>query len=81
MTQFRTRGIPVDSLNLTNPTINMYSYLEITLQVFPSGKDVFDRTSVSTIGFVLNRQPFPVDYFGPFFFIDEQYCCLPGNIL
>ncbi|XP_047977471.1 leucine-rich repeat receptor protein kinase HPCA1-like [Salvia hispanica] len=78
MTQFRSRGIPVDSLNLTNPTINMYSYLEITLHVFPSGKDVFDRTSVSAIGFVLNRQPFPVDYFGPFFFIDEQYCCLPG---
>lgn len=79
MSEFRSRGIPVDSLNITNPNINMFSYLELTLQVFPSGKDVFDRTSISNIGYVLNRQQFPIQYFGPFFFLDEQYCCLPGK--
>lgn len=79
MSEFRSRGIPVDSLNITNPNINSFSYLELTLLVFPSGKDVFDRTSVSNIGYVLNRQQFPIQYFGPFFFLDEQYCCLPGK--
>lgn len=81
MSEFRSRGIPVDSLNITNPNINMFSYLELTLQVFPSGKDVFNGTSVSNIGYVLNRQQFAIQYFGPFFFLDDQYCCLPGNII
>lgn len=81
MSEFRSRGIPVDSLNITNPNINMFSYLELTLQAFPSGKDVFNGTSVSNIGYVLNRQQFAIQYFGPFFFLDDQYCCLPGNII
>lgn len=72
-------GLPVDSVILSNPSININSYLEISLQLFPSGQDSFNRTSVSTIGFLLNRQPFEIKYFGPFFFIDEPYCCFPGN--
>lgn len=83
MSAFLSRGLPVDSVNLTNPTINIFSYLEITLQVFPSGQNSFDRASVSMIGFVLNRQQFPIpidQYFGPLYFLDEQYCCFSGNM-
>lgn len=83
MSAFLSRGLPVDSINLTNPTINIFSYLEITLQVFPSGQNSFDRASVSMIGFVLNRQQFPIpidQYFGPLYFLDQKYCCFPGNM-
>lgn len=80
MSAFLSNGLPVDSVNLSNPTIDIYSYLQIPLQIFPSGQDSFNRTSISRIGYVLNRQPFPIQYFGPFFFIDEQYCCFAGNL-
>ncbi|KAL2254248.1 UNVERIFIED_CONTAM: putative leucine-rich repeat receptor-like protein kinase [Sesamum indicum] len=77
MTAFRSSGIPVDSVNLSSPMIDIY--LQFQLQIFPSGEDSFNRTSISDMGFLLNRQPFEIQYFGPFFFIDEQYCCLPGS--
>lgn len=79
MSNFLSRGLPVDSVNLNNPTIDIYSYLQIPLQIFPSNQDSFNRTSIPTIGFLLNRQPFEIEYFGPFYFIDEQYCCLAGS--
>ncbi|EPS66484.1 hypothetical protein M569_08293, partial [Genlisea aurea] len=78
MSAFVSEGIPVESILLSNPTIGVNSFLQITLQIFPSGEVSFNRTSVSAIGFALNRQPFRVQYFGPFFFIDESYCCFPG---
>ncbi|KZV43706.1 putative leucine-rich repeat receptor-like protein kinase-like [Dorcoceras hygrometricum] len=71
--------VPVDSIILSNPTININSYLQISLQLFPSGQNSFNRSSVSIIGFLLNRQPFEIKYFGPFFFIDEPYCCFAGS--
>ncbi|KAK4402053.1 putative leucine-rich repeat receptor-like protein kinase [Sesamum angolense] len=74
MTAFRSSGIPVDSVNLSSPMIDIY--LQFQLQIFPSGQDSFNRTSIADMGFLLNRQPFEIQYFGPFFFIDEQYCCL-----
>ncbi|XP_051146889.1 leucine-rich repeat receptor protein kinase HPCA1-like isoform X2 [Andrographis paniculata] len=79
MTAFRSNGIPVDTVLLSNPAIDSYSYLKFPLQIFPSTVDVFNRTSVSSMGFILNRQPFQIEYFGPFFFIDEPYCCFGGS--
>ncbi|XP_073142267.1 leucine-rich repeat receptor protein kinase HPCA1-like [Henckelia pumila] len=79
MSVLLANGLPVDSVILSNPTININSYLEISLQLFPSGQDAFNRTSVSMIGFLLNRQPFEIKYYGPFFFIDEPYCCFAGS--
>ncbi|KAL7119780.1 hypothetical protein ACP275_02G083100 [Erythranthe tilingii] len=79
MSNFLSRGLPVDSVNLNNPTMDVGSYLQIPLQIFPSGQDSFNRTSVSAIGFLLNRQLFEIKYFGPFFFIHEQYCCFGGS--
>ncbi|KAK4427523.1 putative leucine-rich repeat receptor-like protein kinase [Sesamum alatum] len=77
MTAFLSSGIPVDSVNLSSPMIDIN--LQFQLQIFPSGQDSFNRTSIADMGFLLNRQPFEIEYFGPFFFIDEQYCCLPGS--
>lgn len=78
---FRSNGLPVDSVNLSDPIIDVYSYLQFQLQIFPSSQDSFNRTSISTIGFLLNRQSFlpQLQYYGPFFFIDEEYCCFSGN--
>ncbi|KAG8368963.1 hypothetical protein BUALT_Bualt15G0100900 [Buddleja alternifolia] len=79
MTAFNRTELPVDSVIIRNPVISIYSYLQLPLQVFPSGQDSFNHSSISRIGFVLNRQPFQIEYFGPFFFLDEEYCCLPGS--
>ncbi|KAL8527577.1 hypothetical protein ACS0TY_005436 [Phlomoides rotata] len=79
MSALLSHGLPVDSINISNSTIDMYSYLKIPLQIFPSSQDSFNRTSVSSIGYLLNRQPFKIELFGPFFFIDEQYCCFEGS--
>ncbi|CAI9101454.1 OLC1v1038784C1 [Oldenlandia corymbosa var. corymbosa] len=69
----RSDGLPVDSINISDPSIDVYSYLQFRIQIFPSLQENFNRTSVSTIGFLLNRQPFTLDYFGPFYFLDDKY--------
>ncbi|PIN00784.1 Serine/threonine protein kinase [Handroanthus impetiginosus] len=79
MSAFLSNGLPVESVIINNPTINVFSYLQLPLQIFPSGQDSFNRSSVSRIGFLLNHQPFKIEYFGPFFFLDEQYCCFEGS--
>ncbi|CAI9770180.1 unnamed protein product [Fraxinus pennsylvanica] len=79
MSVFHSNGLPVDSVLLANPTVDIYNYLQFRLQIFPSGQDSFNRTSISTIGFLLNRQQFRLQYYGPFFFIDEPYCCFAGS--
>ncbi|KAK4476787.1 hypothetical protein RD792_015947 [Penstemon davidsonii] len=79
MSLFLSDGLPVNSVIASNPVIDLYSYMQFTLQIFPSGQDSFERRSVSRIGFLLNRQPFHLQYFGPSFFIDQPYCCFSGS--
>lgn len=79
MSVFLSNGLPVDSISLSNATIDVYSYLSFRLQIFPSGQDIFNRTSVGTIGSLLNRQLFPLQHYGPFYFLDESYCCFAGT--
>jgi hypothetical protein len=46
----------------------------LTLEIFPSGQDFFNRTSISGIGFMLSNQTFkPPPIFGPFYFIANTY--------
>ncbi|KAK1370525.1 putative leucine-rich repeat receptor-like protein kinase [Heracleum sosnowskyi] len=74
MAFFKARAIPVDSLFLKNPTKNLDNYLSIRLEVFPSGKDRFNRTGISTLGFVFSNQTFkPNKTFGPYYFIADNY--------
>lgn len=73
-------GLAIEPVFLGSPAVDIYSYLQIPLQIFPSEQDIFNRKSVSRIGFLLNRQPFSIEYFGPFYFIDQPYCCFPGNL-
>nr|GLL37547.1 probable leucine-rich repeat receptor-like protein kinase At5g49770 isoform X1 [Ipomoea trifida] len=80
MSAFLTSGLPVDSVSVTDPTIDVYSYLKFRVQIFPSGQDTFNRTGNSDVGFLLNRQPFQFEYFGPFFYKADDYCCFGGSI-
>ncbi|KAI3810638.1 hypothetical protein L1987_20259 [Smallanthus sonchifolius] len=79
MSAFRSGQLPVDSISISNATLDEYKYLQYRLHIFPSSQDYFDRSSVSSIGTVINRQLFSLPFYGPLFFLDESYCCFPGN--
>ncbi|PWA79139.1 leucine-rich repeat protein kinase family protein [Artemisia annua] len=80
MSSFRLSQLPVDSVALRNPTKNLDDYLVITLQVFPSGDDRFNRTGILGLGFSLSNQTFkPPAAFGTYFFIGENYDFLTGG--
>lgn len=77
---FQYNRLPVDSVSLSNPTRNLDDYLQLSLQVFPSGQNFFNHTGVSAIGFVLSNQTFkPPGTFGPFFFIGDSYQYFTGT--
>jgi len=75
MRSFKSHFVPVDSVLLSHPSIDSTGYLKLSLQVFPSGLDYFNRTGTSTIGFMLSNQTFkpPQPDFGPFFFLADGY--------
>lgn len=80
MIAFQENLLPVDSILLSNPTFDTYFFRQFTLNIFPSGQDYFNRTGISAIGTLLNRQPQQViSYFGPFYFTDESYPLFGGN--
>ncbi|XP_026389620.1 probable leucine-rich repeat receptor-like protein kinase At5g49770 [Papaver somniferum] len=71
---FQTHDAPVDSVSLSNPREDADSYLEVSLQVFPSDKQSFGRSEIAKMGFLLSNQTFkPPKTFGPYFFIASQY--------
>ncbi|PSS21662.1 Leucine-rich repeat receptor-like protein kinase precursor [Actinidia chinensis var. chinensis] len=79
MSVFQLNQLPIDSILLSNPPIDINFYRQFTLQVFPSGQDSFNRTAVSAIGTLLNSQPRQViSYYGPFYFTDETYSLFGG---
>ncbi|XP_059652130.1 leucine-rich repeat receptor protein kinase HPCA1-like isoform X2 [Cornus florida] len=74
MLSFNSHGLLVDSVSLSNATKNSNDYLLLSLEVFPSGQEHFNRTGISRIGFVLSNQTFkPPPDFGPFYFIAAEY--------
>ncbi|XP_045803745.1 leucine-rich repeat receptor protein kinase HPCA1 [Trifolium pratense] len=66
---------PVDSVSISNPRKSTDQYLDLSLQIFPSDKESFNRTGISGIGFMLSNQTYkpPGDIFGPFYFIADKY--------
>ncbi|KAL3515800.1 hypothetical protein ACH5RR_022702 [Cinchona calisaya] len=79
MFTFHSNQLSVDSVSLSDPSKNLDDYLTISLQVFPSGLDHFNRTGISAIGLVLSNQTFkPPPSFGPFFYIGNSYQYFSG---
>ncbi|KAK4588811.1 hypothetical protein RGQ29_019708 [Quercus rubra] len=73
---FHSHQLPVDSVSLTlsNPIKVSFEYLEVKLKVFPYGPVSFNRTGISSIGFMLSNQTFkPPKLFGPFNFFGDKY--------
>ncbi|KAJ0977192.1 hypothetical protein J5N97_012666 [Dioscorea zingiberensis] len=80
LTLFQENQLPVDSVSLQNITTNLYNYLTMFLQVFPSGKLRFDQSDISSIGFILSNQTFkPTRMFGPYYFDGLQYEAFQGT--
>ncbi|XP_058188477.1 leucine-rich repeat receptor protein kinase HPCA1-like isoform X3 [Rhododendron vialii] len=82
MSYFQSNQLPVDSVSLSNPTTNTDKYLVISLEVFPSGQDSFNRTGISGIASVFSNQTFdpPSGYgYGPFYFIGNPYSNFAGS--
>lgn len=75
MNAFQSQDLPVDSISLSNPFRNPSTdYFELSLKVFPSSSDRFNRTGVSSVAFVLTNQIFkPPKFFLPYFFIGDDY--------
>ncbi|KQJ91855.1 probable leucine-rich repeat receptor-like protein kinase At5g49770 [Brachypodium distachyon] len=72
--KFLLHQAPVDSIALQNPFIDVSNNLEMSLEVFPSGKIQFGEQDISDIGFILTNQTYkPPPVFGPYFFIAQQY--------
>lgn len=82
MTVFRSQSQLVDSVSLSNPTKNTDGYLELNLQVFPSGQDHFNRTGISRLAFILSKQTFDTPSgFGPYAFDANKYTYFAGNLI
>lgn len=74
MNSFKSHFLPVDSVLLSHPSKDSTQYLELSLQVFPSGQNHFNRTGAFSIGFLLSNQTFkPPEVFGPFCFRGDKY--------
>ncbi|KAJ0043481.1 hypothetical protein Pint_17962 [Pistacia integerrima] len=78
---FRSYQLPVDSISLSNPRKDSNEYLNLKVQVFPpSGEDSFNRTGISSLGFVLSNQTYkPPHNFGPYYFIGDPYGHFAGS--
>ncbi|XP_057995764.1 leucine-rich repeat receptor protein kinase HPCA1-like isoform X4 [Hevea brasiliensis] len=74
---FQSEKLPVDSIRVSDQRRDMHGYLELRLQIFPSGSDRFNRTGFSMITSQLNNFGFfpPLYPFGSFHFIldDNEY--------
>jgi hypothetical protein len=71
---FRIYTLLVDSISLSNPIKDSTMNLELSLEVFPSGQDRFNRTGISIIGSLLSGQTCkPPPGFGPYYFLADLY--------
>ncbi|XP_044461735.1 leucine-rich repeat receptor protein kinase HPCA1-like isoform X2 [Mangifera indica] len=78
---FQSYQLPVDSISLSKPHKDSNEYLNLTLRVFPPyDKDSFNRTGVSSLGFVLSNQTYkPPHGYGPYIFMAEDYQHFAGE--
>ncbi|KAI9397100.1 hypothetical protein POPTR_004G231600v4 [Populus trichocarpa] len=80
MRSFKNSSLPVDSVYVNCPTNDSLGNLESNVSVFPSGQNHFNTTTISKIGFVLNRQTIEnPDIFGPSQFKGAAYPYFDGN--
>ncbi|GJM87740.1 hypothetical protein PR202_ga03725 [Eleusine coracana subsp. coracana] len=68
--------LPVDSIAIHDPFVDVNNNLQMGLDVFPDGKTktYFGEQDISDIGFMLSNQTYkPPGAFGPYYFIGQHY--------
>jgi hypothetical protein len=82
MQSFKESRLPVDSVSLRNPIKDSSTMnLNLSLDVFPSGRDRFNRTGILNIGSLFSDQTFkPPEGFGPYYFLADPYGNFGGNL-
>jgi Leucine-rich repeat (LRR) protein len=73
-TKFEKLNVPVDSVAIHNPFFDSNNNLQMSLELFPSGKVQFSEQDISDVGFILSNQTYkPPGTFGPYYFNGQQY--------
>ncbi|KAK1420303.1 hypothetical protein QVD17_21799 [Tagetes erecta] len=73
-------GLDPGSVVLQNPFFNMYDYLQVHVQFFPSKSKHFTRLEVQKMGFYLTNQTYkPPPGFGPYYFLADSYSFADGH--
>ncbi|CAL9054363.1 unnamed protein product [Musa banksii] len=71
---FQDNQVPVGSLSLQNPKINLYNYFEVDMWIFPSSKVHFDEPEVVLLANLFSNTTFKAPPgFGPYYFIAKPY--------
>ncbi|KAK7834928.1 putative leucine-rich repeat receptor-like protein kinase [Quercus suber] len=82
MKTLQSSALPVDSVSLSNPTMDSSGNIKLSLEVFPSGQECFNQTAITMVGFSLNILSFnPPPNFGPFYLMAYTYgnCAAASN--
>lgn len=81
MSMWMKLGLTPGSVSLQNPFFNLDDYLQVQLELFPTGGKYFNRTKILRLGFALSNQTYkPPSEFGPYYFIAAPYF-FPGKYL
>ena len=81
LNSFESSKLPVDSVSLSNPTMDLLAYFNVTIEIFPSDEDRFNRTGIINIAFLLSNQNFKAPkFYGPYAFIGDSYLNFAGIV-
>jgi len=53
MKTLQSSSLPVDSVSLSNPTMDSSGNIELSLEVFPSCQECFNQIAITMVGFAL----------------------------
>ncbi|KAL5205791.1 hypothetical protein ABZP36_034000 [Zizania latifolia] len=77
--KFLNLSLPVDTVAIHDMLVDTNNNLQMSLEVFPSGKVQFGEQDISAIGFILSNQTYkPPPVFGPYYFLGQTYSFSSG---
>ncbi|KAM0940724.1 putative protein kinase RLK-Pelle-LRR-VIII-1 family [Dioscorea sansibarensis] len=80
LTMLQVKKFPVDSVAIHDPFMDASNYLEISVEVFPSGKVKFDQGDIVVIASSFSNQTLKTSgYFALYYFIPKPYIPILGG--
>ncbi|KAH7670810.1 Non-specific serine/threonine protein kinase protein [Dioscorea alata] len=80
LSMLQDRKVPVDSVAVHDPFMDPSNYLEISVEVFPSGKVKFDQGDIVMIASFFSNQTLKTsNYFTLYYFIPKPYIPILGG--